>query len=176
MKTPVSGIVILGGAELIERPWLHRGIAAIVRKSEGHGIAGAAIGAVDIRIAMTAIGGIEEFSKTIVAYGQIRRNTNSGAITALRLANREILKANRIGGLNFNCRNDCGRRGIGLEGLNKRLESLIGAFEENLNAFLTIQHPAGQRIGASETKDEGAKSHALHDAATLMEHALSIVN
>jgi len=42
---------------------------------------------------------------------------------------------------------------------------LIRALDENLDAFFSVQYPAGERVCASEAIHERAKAHALHYAA-----------
>src|ERR1700733_11894475 len=64
--------------------------------------------------------------------------------------------------MNFNCRDAGGRWRLGFQVLNKGQQSWLRAFDENLDAFLAIQHPPGEGIRTSETINERTKTYALH--------------
>ena len=55
--------------------------------------------------------------------------------------------------------------GCGFEILHESPQSWLSAFHKNLNALLAIQHPSGERVGASEAINKRTKANALHHAA-----------
>ena len=74
MEAAVACIPEFFRAIIIERPVFHRGVAAVIRQTEDHGVARAAVGAVDVGITVARITGIEEFFEAILAHRQVRRN------------------------------------------------------------------------------------------------------
>ena len=55
--------------------------------------------------------------------------------------------------------------GCVLQACEESLQRLFRALDVDLDAFFAIEHPARQRVAVRQAVDEGAKAHALHDAA-----------
>jgi hypothetical protein len=83
----------------------------------------------------------------------------------LALADGEFVQADRGCGKNFDIHDGGSGWRLGFQVLNKRLQSGLSAFDENLNASLAVQHPSGESIGTSETINEGTETNPLHNPA-----------
>ena len=78
VKAAVGGIVILRGAVVVQRPVLHGRVGAVIGQAQDHGVARAAIGAVDVRVVIARVGWIEQLCETVVADRQVRRDRAVG--------------------------------------------------------------------------------------------------
>src|ERR1700722_2359363 len=165
MKTAVGGIVIFRVAVFIQRPLPHRCIRTVVRQSEDHRVARAAIGAIDIGIFVARVGGIEQFFQTFIADREIWRDANGRGFASLALSNGELIQTQWNGVMHFDFRDTgCGRR-LRFQLLHKSLKPRLGAFDKNLNAFIAVEHPSGERIGLRKAIDVGTKANTLHHSA-----------
>ena len=91
VKAAIRRIAIFSCTKFIQRPRLHCRIRPVVRKRPHNAVTRPAVGAVDIRIKIARIRGIEELFQAIVANRQIRRNANRRRFAALAVPNREFV-------------------------------------------------------------------------------------
>ena len=142
VEAPVGGIVVLGRAMLIELPRPHRGICAVVRQSENHGVARTANRAIYIRIEIARVRGIEHFVQAIFTDRQVGRNSRRRSRAAPALSNCKFAATERLRRLDFNIRDSRGGWRFRLERLNECFQALILALQENFNTLLSVEHPA----------------------------------
>ena len=72
MKAPIGGIIILGLACRAHFKMPHRSFGPIIRNIVNDGVTGSAVGAIDKRIAIAPVAGLQEFSQAIVTNRDIR--------------------------------------------------------------------------------------------------------
>ena len=77
----------------------------------------------------------------------------------------ELAQADRLGGLDIDFRDAGGGRRLGFQIANEGFQTGFGAFEVDLHSFFRIQHPAIQRIRASQAINERTEAYALHYSA-----------
>ena len=82
MKAAIGGIVVLRLAGWAHFEARHRGLRAVVGDAARDGEARSAVGAVEERIAVAAVGGIEQLAQTVGAGGRV--GGNAGADLAAR--------------------------------------------------------------------------------------------
>ena len=71
VKTPVEWVGILRGAGGAHGKTIHRGGRSVIGQRANDGKARSAIGAVDKRVVIAPIGGVEQLAQTIIAGGDI---------------------------------------------------------------------------------------------------------
>src|SRR5947199_146563 len=77
VASAIERVVILGLALRAHGEDRHRGLRPVVGNTAGDGEARAAVGAVDKRIAVTPVAGIEKFAQAIGTGGRIGRNAGA---------------------------------------------------------------------------------------------------
>ncbi len=168
VKAAVGGIAILRVAQRIHGPTAHGGAAAIVGQSFDNGIARAAVGAVDIGIAVARIGGIAHFGETVRADREVGRDAGQrDAGVSCCFADGEIAKTGRLAKAHVDRSDAGGGRGLGAQIADKGLDGRLRAFEPDVDSVLLVQHPTCEGVRAGQTKHEGAKTDALDDSADL---------
>ena len=78
VEPPVDGVVILRGARRAQREAAHRRVRAVVREPARDREARTAVGAVDERIAVAAIGGVVQLAEAVVAHRHVGRRRTCG--------------------------------------------------------------------------------------------------
>ncbi len=71
MEAAVAGVVVFAGAVVAHAVSGHGGAEPVVGDAAHDGEAGAAVGAVDERVAVAAAGGVGEFAQAVVAGGGV---------------------------------------------------------------------------------------------------------
>src|SRR5208283_710019 len=93
VEAPVERIFILRAAGWAHRKRGHRGERTVVRNIAHDGEAWAAVGAVDERIAITAVGGIEHLAQAVGADGDIGRDKRAYRFATMSRDNAELTVA-----------------------------------------------------------------------------------
>jgi hypothetical protein len=164
MKAPVGGIIIFGLAPGAHFKMLHRCLGPIVGDVVNDGVAGAAIGAIDERIAKTAILRIEHLSSAVIADGHIRRNQGGHGRIAFALYDREFCVAvNRC--LLVGYFDDISQgRVFGGEICGKTVNVVCKAFDVNDDTRRCVGHLPFQVVPVCKIVNKGAKSHPLNNS------------
>ena len=149
MKPPVFRVAIFASAQLVQQPVFHRGVRTVVRQTQQNGVAGPAIGAIDVGIAVARIGWIEQFFQAIVANRQVGGNARAGMLPMLALANRELAEAHGFGRLDFHVGDVGGRRKLALQAMTKASSPLSAPSRWISTPASAIQYPSPQRMGAA---------------------------
>src|SRR5690606_30479027 len=79
VETAVGGIVVFAGAALAHRESGHGGTGPVVGQRGDDGEAGTAVGAVDERVPVPAVGGIAQFGLARGAEGDVRGGEGAAA-------------------------------------------------------------------------------------------------
>ncbi len=162
VKPTIAGVGVFRGTVVVERPIFHGGVRPVVRQSQHDGVARSAIRAIDVGIPIARVGGIEKLLQTVVTNGQVRRNTNRGALPPLACPDSEFVQPDWLCRPHVDFRDaGCGWR-LRFKSANKSLQPSLSAFEMDFNALFGIQHPSVQGIGAGEAIDKRTEPHALH--------------
>src|SRR5260370_32487659 len=96
VEAAIGGVMVLGGAERVQRPRFHRGVRTIIGNTFNYRVARAAVGAVDVWIEVARIAGIEKLGQAFLADWQIGRNAHGWMAVSLTLANCEPSYASRF--------------------------------------------------------------------------------
>ena len=168
VEATVEWIAVFGGAPLAQGEVLHGRAGAIVGQLLDDGEARAAVRAVDERIAIAAVVGVEQFARAIVAGGKVGRHErgllHGGGVGKADLERVETLDRHLFE-RDFLHARGC-RRVLGqLE--HELVEQLPLAFRMGEHAVGGVEHPAVHEVLLRHAVDEGAKAHPLHDALHL---------
>src|SRR5512139_1829247 len=86
MKAPIRGVLILATAVITHGEAVHRGKRPVIGSAADDGVARTTVGAVDKRVEIAAILGIEEFAPAVSTEGLIGRNKRTCSSRWLCLA------------------------------------------------------------------------------------------
>src|SRR5437764_10955968 len=86
MKAPIQWIIVFSMAGRAHWEDAHRCLVTVIRDILDNGEARATVGAVDERIAIAPVRGIEEFLQTVITGGSIRRNERLAFAARLTLS------------------------------------------------------------------------------------------
>ena len=173
VEAAIGGIVVLRLAGCAHFEPRHRSLRAVVGNAARDGEARAAVGAVEERIAIAAVAGIEQLAQAIGAGGRV--GGNAGADLAARIAgdDAEVL---------FLVLEECSRMSHGVDARERRclrlqtaakcVDSLGRPLDLNGHAAGVVADEAGEALLRCEAVDEWAKADALHDAAHRKHFAL----
>src|SRR5262249_30856828 len=109
MEPAIRGIVILLAAVSVHVPMADRGSIAIVGQAQDHRIARAAIGAIDVRVAIAAGDGIEQLRQTVIADGEVGGDSGARLSALKAFTNGELFEPAGVDVAHFNIGNG-GRR------------------------------------------------------------------
>src|SRR5581483_2271851 len=90
VKSPVARVTVLGFATSVHLPGTHRRSRAVVRQTFDDRESGAAIGAVDVGIPVSAVRRVEQLGETSFADRQVWRDAHGGRIAASAFPDREL--------------------------------------------------------------------------------------
>ena len=164
METPVRRIFVLGAAVSAERKSAHRGLGAVVGDIQNDGEARSAVGAVDERVAITAVGGIEELAQAIVAHRHVGRDQLVLSCNLLRVPDIEAVVAFGQDRLRRQRGDVRQRRRFVRQRGDKDIERSRVAFGLDSDAAGMVQHPAAHAQPFRQVVHEGSKANALHNA------------
>ncbi len=144
VEAAVGRVGVLRFAQRVHGPMAHGGAGAIVRQTFDDGITRAAVGAVDIWIAIARVGGIAHFGETVGADGEVGRNTGQRRAGAACFADGEIAKAGGLAKAHVDGGDARGGRRLGGQVVEKSGDGRLGAFEANVDSILLVEHPTGE--------------------------------
>jgi hypothetical protein len=162
VKAAVGGILVLAPTRGAEREPGHRRVRPVVRDGAHDREPRAALGAVDERVAVTAVGRVEELAQALVAGRDVGGDQGAAAGGGARL-DRELGLA--AGGARFRSdRLDAGeRRGVAAQRGREGVERGRLPFRLDDDARAVVQHEAAEPVRAGEPVDEGTEAHSLDD-------------
>ena len=163
MKSAGAGIVIFGLAVRAHAEGGHGGVGAVVRNGRDNAVTGAAVGAVDKRIAITAVGGIKQFGQAIGADITVRGDLDVMVVfrgTGPDLKGTLPLGRDRLP-------DQAGDAGQGWQPLLETIQEfplLRGQpFDFDQHPLAVVQHPAGQATSLRLAIDKRAETDPLDD-------------
>ena len=128
-------------------------------------VAGPAVRAVDVRIAIARVRRIEQLTQAAVAHRQIGRDGGGRLVLPAARPDHEAVQSARLGGIDIDG-GDARRLGrLRAELAEEPFHPLVVALELDLDALAVVQHPAGQRVRARQPIDERPEADSLHHAA-----------
>ena len=167
---PAFDVVVFAGAGRAHGERGHRGRGPVVGHVADDGISWPAIGAVDERIPVAPVGGIQQFLATIRADRQVRRHQGIDHVAGDALADEERLEGFRLGDIGRLDGGDDGRRGwLPLDRFQKLPVPVARSLGVNEHAGGVVQHPAVNVVVAGKAVDEGPETDTLHHATNPVE-------
>ncbi len=163
VEPPITGVVILLRTRRAERERPHRRVRTVVREAAGDREPWPAVGAIDERVAVAAIGRLVQLAQAIRAHGDVGRDERATARACLALDDAEPARADHDDRLRLH-RVDAGeRRALGdqpsLErGHIRRVALDLDEHPVGVVADMAVEaEPCGQPV------DVRPEAHALHD-------------
>ncbi len=171
VETPVTWVVVLGGAQVTEGETGHGGVGPVVRQPFGDGEAGAAVGTGDEGVAVPPVGGVEQLPEAVVAQGRIGRDERAHRGVGPALDDPEPRFAQDFGVRGLD-RIDPGQRGRltpepGFEGA----DGGRGTFDFDEDAVGVVADVTGEGTLAGQPVHERPVADALDDAPDPDAHA-----
>ena len=165
MEAAVERIGVFVGATRAHGEILHGRCGTVVGQRPNDGEARAAVRAVDKRIAVAAVCGIEQLVQAVVAGGQIRGNQR-GLLGVVIVGEADVERAEPFQRhlLEVDFLDLCGRRGVHVQLGDELVQQVRLALGMDEHTFNSIEHPAVELVLLRQTIHEGAKAHPLHDA------------
>ena len=173
VKAPAGGIVVFALAVRALAERAHGGVRAVVGQALDEGVTRAALRAVDERIAMTPVGGVEEFAAAVVAEGEVGRDGSGDFPARTAEGDGETRADGGIGGAGLRLIQGGDLRGIrgGVhEGFLERRDPLGVTGGADQHALGVVAHPACEAEVRGGTVHERPVTHALHGAANADQH------
>jgi len=96
VKTTVRRVIVFTTTVVAHFKRLHGGVRTIIGEGFDNGKTGTAIRAVGERIEIPSIGRIEDFTQTVIAYGDIGQDESRLLTTQLTLTDDKSLKPHRV--------------------------------------------------------------------------------
>ncbi len=165
VEAPVLRIVVLGCARRAQRESAHGRIGAVVWQTNGDGEPRPAVGAVDKRIAVSAIGRVEQFSQAVVTdrhvgrHERARRPRRLGSRRSGRSAHPSASTAAVVDAV------DPGqRRGFGAKAHLEAIHVFGAALDLHEHAVGVVANVTGQVEIGRQAVHERAKADALDHA------------
>jgi len=112
---------------------------------------------------MAAVGRIEEFTQTIIASGDIRRDQGVALLSGFALDNPETRLMSWRNGSELNRIDTCQRGRLRLQCLLETVKCLLRALDFDGDAIAIIQHKAHEVAQERLVINEWAKADALND-------------
>ena len=170
VEAPVAHVVVLGRALLAHRKHAHRGQRAVVGDAFDDRVARAAVGAVDVGVAVAAVLRVEHSREALIAHAGVRGDERARAPVALADVDFELLHHDLDRALlEQRHRVDARQRGCARAHLaDELLQRFLGALHLQQHALAVVAHPASQRVPRRRAKHERPETHSLHDPADLV--------
>ncbi len=163
---PILDVLVLVRAGGAHREALHRGLRPVVRHVADDRVARPAMGAVDERVAVTAVGQVPELPQAVGADVRVGRDERVGAAQIHAAADLEVVVSR--GGLGerllADARDPRERRRRLDERAQERLDRLVAGLQLEQHAAGVVEDPAARPDGAGEPVHEGPEADALDDA------------
>src|SRR5208283_2474868 len=135
VKAAVARVVVFRLALRAHCELFHRCVRAVVGQGLDDAEAWAAIRAIDERITMATVPGIENFTKTIRTGGDVRQHERGLVAAGFAGADFKILEAGRIQPRGFEALDETARRFFGFEPQKKLFQRGARAFNFDENAL-----------------------------------------
>ena len=175
VKATVEWIGILCGAGGAHGETVHRGSRSVIRQRPDDGKAWAAVGAVDKRVVIALIGGVEQLAQAIVTGGDIGRDESRVRGLILRRYDAKALligsapaarlQIRNIDSLNVSCR----RRMLRKRG-NKSIERIGRSVRLDMHAVARVEHPSANAMRHGLAIHKRSHANALHNARHMNMH------
>ena len=165
VKAPVPGVLVLRAAGGAHGKARHSGERPVIGDSAHDREAGAAVGAVDERIAVAPVRGVPQLAPAVGAHRGVGRDRGVGCLAVRALADREPRLPRCRELLEGHVLDDRQRRGLRAEPAKEDPHRRIVPFHLGQDAVGVVEHEASQPELAGHSVDVGAKSDALHGAA-----------
>ena len=165
MEAAVERIGVFGGATRAHGEILHGRCGAVVGQRPDDGEARAAVRAVDERIAVATVFGVEQLVKAIVASGQIGGDQR-GLLGVAIVGEADVERAEPFQRhlLEVDLLDLCGGRRVHVQLGDELVQQARLALGVDEHAFHSVENPAVELVFLRQTIHEGAKAHPLHDA------------
>ncbi len=177
MEASIGRISVFAGATRAHLESLHRSCRAVVRQRVDDGEARPAVRAVDERVAIAPVVGVEQLGQAIVAGGQVgrhqrglfrRRVVGEAYLEAGEILQRHLLEID-LGHLGR-------RRRVHMQLGHEPVKQLRLALGMDEHALGCIEHPAVDKVFPRQAVHERAEAHSLHDALHLNVERLDHTN
>lgn len=175
VKTPVEWVGILRGALGTHGKTIHRGGRSIVRQRADDGKARPAVSAVDKRVVIAPIGGVEQLAQTIIAGGDIGRDERRVRGLVLRCHNTKALLIGSAPAARLQIRNidslNASRRGRMLrKSSDKSVNRLGTGVRLDMHAVARVEHPSANAMRHGLAIHKRPHANALHNARYMNMH------
>ena len=171
VKAPVGRILVLGAAALAHRERGHRGERPVVWNVPHDREARAAVGAVDERVAVAAVGGVEELQQALVAGRAVGGHARVRLAGATALPDLEPVRAGRLHGQGEHSLHLRQRRRLRREAPDEGVERRPLPLHLDQHPALVVQDEPGQPELTRQAVDVGPEAHALHHPLHAGAHA-----
>ena len=164
MEAAVAGVFVLCPAGRAHGEDAHRRFFAVVGNVLHDGEARAAVGAVDERVVITPVGGIEQFAQAVIAGGGIGRDERAAFLPFLAVADgKGVIVARRY---QLYCHGIDARQGRRLFSQRplEAVERLVSALDLDDHTLAIVQHESDKAPAPRLSIDERPEANALHNA------------
>ena len=165
MEAAVERIGVFVGATRAHGEILHGRCGTVVGQRPDDGETRAAVRAVDERITVAAVCGIEQLVQAIVAGSEVGRNQR-GLLGVMVVGEADVERIEPLQRhfLEVDLLDLCGGRGVHVQLGDELVQQVRLALGMDEHTFNSIEHPAVELVFLRQTIHEGAKAHPLHDA------------
>jgi hypothetical protein len=167
VEPAVQRVLILRLAVRAHAEPAHGGVRPVVGQGLHDGPARSAIGAVGERIAIAAIGGVQDLGEAARACGDIREDQDRFLPFPLAVADLEASVAGRVQREGMKMMDAGAGRGFPGEALQEARQGVRGAFHLDEHPLGIIPDPPGQAQLGGQPVDVRTEPHALHGALDL---------
>jgi hypothetical protein len=171
VEPAIGRVVVLRRAAVAHGEARHRRQRAVVRHVADDREAGPAVRAVDERVAVAAVGRVEQLPKAVLAGRGVGRDLGVGGAPAGRLHDREAAFAARRHRLGSHELDHRQRRRLRGQPRHQRLDRLRRPLGLDHDSALVVAHEPGQAQPARQPMDVGPEPDALDDAVHPHAHA-----
>ncbi len=165
MEPAVAGIVVFGPAPGTLRKTPHGGVRAVIREPLNDAETRAAVRAVGERIAIAAVGGIQEFREALRAGRDVRKDERADHSAGRALQDLEAGVTGRVDERGFEALDERAGGEFGLEPGEEGSECVLCALNVDRDALRGVPDVTVEPELGSQTIDERAESDPLHSSA-----------
>ena len=167
MKPAIKRVMIFPFTLRTQGKRLHGCLVTVVGNILNDGEAGAAVGAVYERIAVSSVGRVKQLPETIITHIAVRGNKRHPVCERFTFMNGKSFITNERNFLLQDGEDTGQGRGVILYLREKIIERLCRTFYFNFHTPGAIQHPAGHAVFTRKRKNKGAEAHPLYNSLNL---------
>ena len=164
VKSAIAGIVVLGAAGRAHRELAHRRPRAVIRHALDDREPRPAVGAVDERVPVAAVAGVEQLRQAVVAGRAVGGDQRVGLAPGRRFYDPKTALTRNRDRRGFDRSHVGKRRGLGAQAGEEAPDAIGVTLDLELDAALVVQHPAREIELLGEPEDERPEADALHRA------------